>query len=284
MTRNNCTRFDGIESFHAHESIKVGKCGKTAQKDNYRMHFHDYYELELVLEGKGLQIINGIEYRVQKGSMYLITPADIHCYVIDQDSKMTVYSMQFKSDLLQSNTSNILYSVSAPYITNLNDDDFEFYFPIFRKARNELIEKKLNYQHVISSLIVVLCTRIVRGISDCISDSNAFKKNDFRIGNIVAYIHSNFRENLTVKHIAEKFDLSPNHLGKIFTNTLNMTITQYIKRIRLASAMSLILYTNYTIEQIAYESGYKSPALFSHDFRVYYGYPPTYFRNSAMQL
>ena len=44
----------------------------------YPLHIHNYYELELITSGVGLNRINGMSFPVSRGSLYLLTPNDTH--------------------------------------------------------------------------------------------------------------------------------------------------------------------------------------------------------------
>ena len=40
-----------------------------------RTHWHEYYEIEIVLEGGGTYVVDGKGYDLKKGDLFLMTPA-----------------------------------------------------------------------------------------------------------------------------------------------------------------------------------------------------------------
>ena len=42
------------------------------------MHWHDFYEIEIVIRGTGTQIFNGRNYELKRGCAYLLSPLDFH--------------------------------------------------------------------------------------------------------------------------------------------------------------------------------------------------------------
>ena len=52
---------------------------KSVWRD-YLTHWHDVCELEFILSGSGRQILNGREYPLHGGCMYMLTPADCVCF------------------------------------------------------------------------------------------------------------------------------------------------------------------------------------------------------------
>lgn len=52
---------------------KIGKrhiAVKRQTYSSYPQHWHNYFELEIVVAGAGIHILNGVEYSVSKGDVY----------------------------------------------------------------------------------------------------------------------------------------------------------------------------------------------------------------------
>jgi len=56
---------------------------------------------------------------------------------------------------------------------------------------------------------------------------------------------------------------------------------QYLKKIRLNRAKSLILHENIKVTDAATRVGYESPSQFSREFKRYFGVPPTQAHNAG---
>ena len=41
-------------------------------------HFHDFFEMEFILDAQGTHIINGCEMELKRGSIYLLAPGNFH--------------------------------------------------------------------------------------------------------------------------------------------------------------------------------------------------------------
>ena len=48
------------------------------------LHWHDYFEMEFVYDGRGTQIVNAETIQMSRGSVYLLTPTDFHTVVADE--------------------------------------------------------------------------------------------------------------------------------------------------------------------------------------------------------
>ncbi len=101
---------------------------------------------------------------------------------------------------------------------------------------------------------------------------------DLRIRRVCAYVRAHYQKKLSVALIANAFAISPNYLGKCFREEMHLSLPEYIKRIRLQEAMRLITETNDTLEQIAYETGFRAYACFFREFKKHFGQTPLGFR------
>lgn len=65
------------------------------------IHWHDYYEMEFVVEGQGSNLIDGISYSMKKGSAFLLTPASFHVISGDRKTPLTLYHLEFDDSILE---------------------------------------------------------------------------------------------------------------------------------------------------------------------------------------
>ena len=65
---------------------------------SFPLHWHVFYELELVVSGSGVQWINGHAMRLEPGSFYLLSPTDMHRIIANEP--LSFYSVKVPSDKL----------------------------------------------------------------------------------------------------------------------------------------------------------------------------------------
>ncbi|WP_304347066.1 GyrI-like domain-containing protein [Capnocytophaga leadbetteri] len=106
--------------------------------------------------------------------------------------------------------------------------------------------------------------------------------NDYvqRINKVVAYINNHLDETLDLKTLANKAALSDFHFHRIFKALKGEAIGGYITRLRLEATARLLRYTALTIEEIAFNIGYETPASLSKAFKKQYGISPTEYRTN----
>lgn len=106
--------------------------------------------------------------------------------------------------------------------------------------------------------------------------------NDYvqRINKVVAYINNHLDETLDLKTLANEAALSDSHFHRIFKALKGEAIGGYITRLRLEATARLLRYTALTIEEIAFNIGYETPASLSKAFKKQYGISPTEYRTN----
>lgn len=106
--------------------------------------------------------------------------------------------------------------------------------------------------------------------------------NDYiqRINKVIAYINNHLDETLDLKTLANEAALSDFHFHRIFKALKGEAIGGYITRLRLEATARLLRYTALTIEEIAFNIGYETPASLSKAFKKQYGISPTEYRTN----
>jgi len=88
-----------------------------------------------------------------------------------------------------------------------------------------------------------------------------------RMDQALHHLAENFREEITVDDVARAVGLHPKYLLILFRRTCRMTLWEYVVRLRLAHAQRLLLTTDRTVADIAFDAGFNSLSAFYHAFR-----------------
>ncbi|NTV79746.1 MAG: helix-turn-helix domain-containing protein, partial [Clostridiales bacterium] len=87
-----------------------------------------------------------------------------------------------------------------------------------------------------------------------------------------------YREDMSLKTLADKYHMNPSYLGQTFLKEVGCTFSQYLNQTRNKVAKELLLKTNMRIHDIAQEIGYVDISYFYRMFRKYYGVSPASLR------
>lgn len=105
-----------------------------------------------------------------------------------------------------------------------------------------------------------------------------------RLSPILQYIASHFDQDLTLEDISHEFDISPRTLSRLFHNILDIPFVQYLKMLRVVKGIEMILQTNQTLSEIAYQTGYSNIAAFSKVFYQVTNKRPSTFQQEVMSV
>lgn len=83
---------------------------------------------------------------------------------------------------------------------------------------------------------------------------------------VLAYIHSNLNKGLSLESVGNSFGYSGRTLSRLFKTTLRTSFFQYLKMARMVKAIEMLLKTDKTISEIAFDVGYVSLSAFSNAF------------------
>ena len=59
-------------------------------------HSHDFFEIEWITGGSGLHLLNGVPHPLRPGSLYLLTPEDVHA--VRPTPRLEYYNIMFSED------------------------------------------------------------------------------------------------------------------------------------------------------------------------------------------
>lgn len=100
----------------------------------------------------------------------------------------------------------------------------------------------------------------------------------------VEHINTNLASDLSLENLSESFNYTPIYFHKLFKASTGKTLREYVEEQRLRKAIELMLSTEMTLTQIAYECGFSSQSYFNYAFKKKMGHSPReYVKNILLQ-
>lgn len=94
-----------------------------------------------------------------------------------------------------------------------------------------------------------------------------YKNNNLVIETALTYIKKNLTEDLSLEKVSAYVSLSPIHFHNYFKSAVGKTLHEYVEEQRIRNAINLLLTTDMTLTQIAYNCGFSSQSYFSYVFK-----------------
>jgi LacI family transcriptional regulator len=127
--------------------------------------------------------------------------------------------------------------------------------------------------------IIVHPTHVVARVS---SDILAIE--DPEVAKALSFIEYHSRQHTQVDEVADAVAMSRRNLHRRFVKTLGRTVHEEIRRTRVDRVIQLLLETDMTVAQIAYELGWSSEKHIAREFKAIKGLTPLAFRRLHTRL
>lgn len=120
-------------------------------------------------------------------------------------------------------------------------------------------------------------------LGHCIDITSTAASEDENISQVFSYITNHYSEMLYLDLIAQRVNMNPKYLSRVFKNKVGITITEYISMVRISKAKELLVKTNMKIEEIGTAVGFENRTTFFRLFKKMEGMPPNRYRKDNIQ-
>lgn len=160
---------------------------------------------------------------------------------------------------------------------NYNTKKIEYFIPndpavlskLFREIFDVWNKKELGYKFKCSAILCEI-------FAECYTQNYVSKSQNSKIRNSVEYLLKNYKKSdLTIREIADKSFMSEVYFRKLFKEEFGVSPQKYIIDLRIQNAVGLISAGYYSIEEVAYMSGYNDYKYFSVEFKKIMGVSPS---------
>ena len=245
-------------------------------------HSHQYNEIYFLQSGKCNVYIDNETYYLEDGSVLFIPAFKEHTFIypFTQDIKRTVlyisteqlnwyFNKDFK-DEINNLFINKHLQLSRKSFSNLSNI---FEKIQFEKYSLDNMSESLTKAYFFELIIYLIrCQRYTHNINQRTNLSN------ITIGEIVNFIENNYSRQLTLPEIAAQFGISESSLTKKIKIFTNMTFKEYLTKTRIEAAKSLLISSEKSITEIAYECGYNNSNFFDDVFKKAVDMSPSSYR------
>ena len=256
-----------IDRYTKLQKIKNGKIMvKEKNIVSYPTHWHEFYEIELIISGSGSYIIDGIERKIEKNMLFFMTPVNFHRVITDGSEVITLMFMGEVCD------KGMLFRLSSLFDTDsvsLDDADAEYLAKIMHELNIASSENDDEYSfHLLNSILGKLC-RI----------SNRHRHGRLtKVQTAMLYIQNNFRNDIGLEDIAASAGVTPSYMSSIFKKDCGVSFKEYINGIRFDYAKKMLEFSDMTVTDICFESGFNDYANFERSFKAKFGISPREYR------
>ena len=273
------------------ESIESSICYYFDYDERYHSynmefpHFHIFYEIMIPLCPKAYHYIEGKKYTLLTGDIILLPPSVLHQseYLKGDPSDRIVIGFM----LPQNNAHfaggykfilDALFDKNKPVYRFHNEERISLF-----NILNEIVMINKNMDKAVIPLLThgKFCEFLYKLYS--LKDRNNYELNcddgiDGKIYSIANYIHTHYKDDISLELIAREYFISTYYLSHRFKKVMGYPLTGYIHETRIKNAQYLLINSQKKISEIAFETGFLSFSQFNRIFKRICGISPTEYR------
>jgi AraC-like DNA-binding protein len=238
-------------------------------------HRHNFYSIIWSFTATGKHIIDFHEYSIEPGSIFFVSPWQVHQVITDPGSKGLV--ILFTSDFLQTN------SIREDFISNLKlfrDSDETPPLTLNETVSSRLMgfademnrafesseEMKFETIGAYLKLFLIACN----GLCSLFPDNNtqSIEVGRSLVQRFKGLVEQHFTEWHQVQDYAKELNVSPGYLNEVINSSIHKPAKEYIQNRLILETKRLSLFTRKSIKEIGYELGFDDPSHFSKFFKT----------------
>jgi len=254
----------------------------------YPLHYHDEFQLNYIIEGKGLRMIGTQMQQYNSGDLVLIGPGLPHFWTYDNDfyvqhgpgkSIVIQFAANFAGDGFfekpEMQQINMLLNKASCGIY-FGDSDCKTAIGLIEQMENA--ENDDRFILLIRVLHLLACIANQQVISIYNPPAPVHPEHIVRINRIWEYIFKNYQNSVNLAEVANEVGMSPSAYSKFFKKHTNKTYISVIEELRIGNACNLLTKTDQSVSDIAFECGFNNIANFNRQFKRITGKTPLKFR------
>lgn len=242
-------------------------------EDN-KIHRHNCYELEMVIDGEATLHLNGNHFRMKKGDFWLTIPNNLHQLEKNAD-ETKVICIKFGESFLLEKMYNLLGMYPDGFVGKFGKTELDAFLVM-------LDEMAKNYNAINSEICknIFIQNAFMAILSTCIDKSAGFSQEitedvaEHDIFEALTYVKKHFSEELTAGEMAKRLGYTPNYFSMKFKSLTGKKFIDTVNDERLSLAYYMLSTMDISVNNVSEYVGYSSIAYFSRMFKKKFGKTP----------
>lgn len=256
---------------------------------NFPLHFHEEYELNLIINAPGAKRIVGDNVEVIDDiELVLVGPNLSHVWLTHEckSDAITEVTVQWHKDLFDE---KFLKRNQLSFIKKMLERSCRGI--LFPKETAQLLAKRLqninelqgfdSVLELMSILHELSTSRSMRVLSDVVlNNDQILNYNSRRIDKAFEFMNANFQKAITLKDLAKLVSMTDVSFSRFIKKRTGNTFIDTMNEIRLGHATRMLIETTHSIAEISYNCGFNNISNFNRIFKKKKHCTPKEFREN----
>jgi len=256
---------------------------------NFPLHFHEEFELNLVLNAKGAKRIvgNSVE-EIEDIELVLIGPNLSHVWLTHKckSREITEVTIQWHKDLFDE---KFLKKNQLAFIRKMLERSSRGI--LFPRETAELVYKRLlainqmkgfdSVLELMSILHQLSTSKSMRQLSDAsFNNEQILNFHSRRIDKAYEFMNANFHKPISLKDISKLVNMTEVSFSRFIKKRTGNTFIDSLNEIRLGHATKMLIETTHSVAEISYKCGFNNISNFNRFFKKRKQCTPKEFREN----
>jgi AraC-like DNA-binding protein/mannose-6-phosphate isomerase-like protein (cupin superfamily) len=252
-------------------------------------HSHDFYELTIVCRGSAMHWLEGSEFPVTAGDVFLLQGRQRHYFHSRENLDLLNIMYDPEEIGLPENELRRLPGYCAMFLlepTYRRQHRFASHLHLKRiplakvegivqAMEQECVGQEAGHEALLLSKLIELFVFLSR----LYIDSDATEAQALlRVGNVIVALENEYTKDWNLPDILKIAHMSRSNFMRVFKKATGQTPIEYLLRLRIQEATKLLRSSDRTITEIAFEVGFNDSNYFSRQFKQAVGKSPRKYR------
>ncbi|MDP9046594.1 MAG: AraC family transcriptional regulator [Bacteroidota bacterium] len=248
---------------------------KVKRKFDFPLHYHDEYELNLILNAKGAKrVIGGHIEIIDDLELALIGPDLYHAWFTNQCQSEAIIeiTIQFHKDLFDERflKRNQLSFLKTMLERAQRGIIFTPETILAVKDRIVALDKKGGFDSVLELLSILhnlSISKNMKMLSEPGFTTEKFYYNSRRIEKVFEHMNNNYNKHVTLGEVAKIANMPEASFSRFIKKRTGKTFIDSLNEIRLGHASRMLIDSTTTVAEIAYKCGFNNISNFNRIFK-----------------
>jgi len=248
---------------------------REKQKFDFPLHYHEEFELNLIINAKGAKrVVGGHIEVIEDLELVLVGPNVYHAWFTHQcqSNSITEITIQFHKDLFDD---KLLRRNQLSFVKNMIERSkrgilFSQETIAALQERIKSLNKKSGFDSVLELLSILhdlSISRNMKTLSDLSFSNEQFHYNSRRIEKVFEYMNSHYNMQITLAEVAKIANMPEASFSRFIKKRTGKTFVDSLNEIRLGHASRMLIDTTHTVAEIAYKCGFNNISNFNRIFK-----------------
>jgi AraC-like DNA-binding protein len=256
---------------------------------NFPLHFHEEYELNLIINASGAKrIIGDHEEVINDIELVLVGPNLSHAWFghTCESDAITEVTLQWHKDLFdekflrrnQLTGIRTMLEASSRGLLFSRDATAEILPRLLQAKEKQGFSAIMELMNVLNELSMADGTRILS--ETAVTNDQILYHNSRRIDKVLDYMNNNFQKNITLKALSRLIGMTEVSFSRFIKQRTGNTFIDTMNEIRLGNASRMLIESNDSIADIAVKCGFNNISNFNRVFKFRKHCTPKEFREN----